>query len=76
MASDSFSHGFFSFPTYTRYKFFFLMFIYLFILKEKECVCKQGRVREKGRKRIPSKLCAVSAEPDMALALTNREIMT
>ena len=32
--------------------------------------------REKGRQRIPSRLRAVSAEPDVGLELTDREIMT
>ena len=36
----------------------------------------QGRGRERGRERIPSRVWAVSAEPDAGLELTNREIMT
>ena len=32
--------------------------------------------REKERERIPSELCAVGAEPDLGLDLTNHEIMT
>ena len=32
--------------------------------------------RERGRERIPSRLCNVSAEPDVGLKLTNHEIMT
>ena len=36
----------------------------------------QGRDRQRERKRIPGRLCAVSAEPDVGLDLTNREIMT
>ena len=35
-----------------------------------------GRVRERERERIPSRFCAVSAEPDVGLDLTNREIIT
>ena len=35
-----------------------------------------GRGRERGRERIPSRLHAVSAEPDAGLELTNCEIMT
>ena len=36
----------------------------------------QGRGRESGRDRIPSRLCNVSAEPDVGLELTNHEIVT
>ena len=32
--------------------------------------------RERGRERIPSRLSAVSAEPDAGLELTDREIVT
>ena len=35
-----------------------------------------GRNRERGRERTPSRLQAVSAEPDVGLDLTNHEIMT
>ena len=31
---------------------------------------------ERGRERIPSRLCAVSAEPDAGLAPMNHEIVT
>ena len=31
---------------------------------------------EKGRQRIPSRLCTISAEPDVGLELRNHEIMT
>ena len=34
------------------------------------------REREREREKIPSRLCAVSAEPDVGLELTNCEIMT
>ena len=37
---------------------------------------KQRRGRERGRERIPSRLCAVSTEPNTGLEVTNREIMT
>ena len=47
------------------------MFIYLFW--EKACA---GGGEEKGRERIPSRLCAVSAEPDLGLDPVNCEIMT
>ena len=39
---------------------------YLCILRERE----QGRGRESGRERIPSRLCAVSANPIVGLNLT------
>ena len=35
-----------------------------------------GRGRERGSKRIPTKLHAVSAEPDAGLELGNHEILT
>ena len=35
-----------------------------------------GRSRERERERIPSRLSAVSTEPDVGLELTNGEIMT
>ena len=35
-----------------------------------------GRGRERGRERIPSKLCTVSTEPSEGLYITNHEIMT
>ena len=35
-----------------------------------------GARRERGRERIPSRLCTVITEPDVGLELTNREIMT
>ena len=37
---------------------------------------KQGRGRERGRERIPSRLCAVNTEPDVGLEPTNHEIVT
>ena len=41
------------------------------------CVHKWGRGRQIGkRERIPSRLQAVSAEPDVGLEVTNLEIMT
>ena len=36
----------------------------------------QGRGRERGRKRIPSRLHTISAEPNVGLDLMNCEIMT
>ena len=35
-----------------------------------------GSGRERGRERIPSRLCAVRTEPDTELEITNQEIMT
>ena len=50
--------------------------VYLFIVRE----IKQGqeweRGRERGRKRMPSRLCAVSTEPGVELGFINVEIMT
>ena len=46
--------------------------IYKFFLRERE----QGRSRERGGDRIPSRLHTVSADLDAGLELTNHEIMT
>ena len=50
--------------------------VYLFILRERERErgreCDWGR----GRERIPSRLSAVVAEPDVGLDLPNREVTT
>ena len=51
-----------------------LFFKCLFIYFEGRRGRKRGRERE--RDRIPSRLDAVSTEPDVGLDLTNREIMT
>ena len=48
------------------------MFSYLFLQTE----CEQGRGRETGRDRIPSRLRTISAVPDAGLQLTNHETMT
>ena len=40
------------------------------------CTREQGRGRETGRDRIPSRLLSVNAERDAGLNLTNHEIMT
>ena len=48
------------------------MFIYLFW--ERDSTSKGGA--EKERKRIPSRLCTISAELDVGLKTMNREIMT
>ena len=44
--------------------------------RERESAHEQGRDRERRRERIPSRLLAVSTEPDKGLRLTNLEIMT
>ena len=44
--------------------------------RERACVQEWGRGREKGRKRIPSRLPAVSEKPDVRLDPTDCEIMT
>ena len=48
--------------------------------RETACTCrckwKRDRERERGRERIPSRLHAISAEPDVALDLTDLKIMT
>ena len=52
--------------------------VYLFILRERERErerAEEGQRQREGE-RIPSKLHAVSAEPDAGLKLTNREIVT
>ena len=46
----------------------------MFVYFEREH--EQGRGSEKGRERIPSRLCAASTEPDIGLELKNCEIMT
>ena len=46
--------------------------VYLFL---RESESKHGRGRERGRERIPSRLCTVSSEPDVGLKLINYEIM-
>ena len=55
---------------------FFFFNIYLFILKERECVSRGRAEREGERERIPNRLRAVSAELDLGLDPTNNEIMT
>ena len=55
---------------------FSLKFIYLFWERERVSKHKQGRGRDRGRERIPSRLCTVSTEPDVGLKPMNCEIMT
>ena len=50
--------------------------VYLFILEEREKDSKLGRGRDRGRETIPSRLCALRAEPDAVLDPTNCQIMT
>ena len=56
----------------------FLFFYFLFVLREREPenACEWGTGRDRGRERIPSQLHAVSAEPNVGVELTNREIVT
>ena len=53
--------------------FFFFFNVYLFIF-ERERASRGGAEREEDR--IPSRLCAVSAEFDVGLELENKEIVT
>ena len=48
--------------------------MYLFWERERQRASRRGAVG--GRDRIPSRLHAVSTEPDAKLELTNHEIMT
>ena len=62
-------------------KQFFFLNVYLFLRESewdrgRDRGREGGRERERERERISSKLHEVSAEPDMGLELTNREIMT
>ena len=58
------------------FKFFFLIFLGLFIFeKETEHGMGEGQ-REKGRQRIPSRLCTDRVEPDAGLEPTHCKIMT
>ena len=53
----------------------FLKFILLFILRKGEHEQGRGRETEREGERIPSRLCAVSTEPNAGLDPTNHEIM-
>ena len=52
----------------------FIYLLNLFILREREN--EPGRGRERGERRIQSRLCAESREPSAGLRLIKREIMT
>ena len=47
--------------------------IYVFLIEREH---EQGRNRESGRESIPSRLRAISTEPDAGLDLANRRIVT
>ena len=49
------------------------MFFYLFVLRERERVCKSELGGSRGKARIPSRLLP---EPDAGLDPLNREVMT
>ena len=52
------------------------MYILFYFLRERETACEWGRGRERGRQRIPTRLHAVSTEPDAGLEPMSCEIMT
>ena len=57
--------------------FIFSLFIYFERDRERDREdSEQGRDRERGTQRVPSRLCTVSVEPDMGLEPTNLEIIT
>ena len=70
----------FSKQPYKQASLCFLKFI-LFILRERAEKGQREREREeeiereKGRERSPSRLCTISADPDVGLKLRNHEIM-
>ena len=51
-------------------------FLSLFIYLGGEYTHEWGRGREREGERIPSRLCAVSTQPDSGLSLSNHEIVT
>ena len=53
---------------------YFFLFIYLFILRERESTSEGGEKR--GEDKIPSRLCTASTEPNAWLKITSHEIMT
>ena len=50
--------------------------MYLFMLRERECMSRERAEKDRERERIPSRLHAVSTEPDAGLEPTNHKIMT
>ena len=57
----------------------FYLFIYVFFLRESECIREWGKSREREGdtgSEAGSRLRAVSTETDSGLELVNREIMT
>ena len=52
-----------------------VFFVFIYLLWKRESKREQGRGRDTGRQRIPSRLHAVSAEPDTGFDLMNHEIM-
>ena len=54
----------------------YFILLCLFIYFERGREGGRERERERERERIPSRLCTVSAEPDVRLKLMNHEIMT
>ena len=59
-----------------EFPFFFHVYLFILLEGEKEQVGGTERERERERERVPSRLHAVSTEPDTGLELTNCEIMT
>ena len=60
-----------------REKIVFLQLsFFVCLFGERERQHMQGRGRERRSERIPSRLCAVSEEPDVGLHPTNCEIIT
>ena len=60
-----------------RFLFFFLLTLFIYFERDRERK-KENMNRggtEKGRERIPTRLCAPSTEPDVGLEPTNYEIM-
>ena len=56
------------------YVFIYLFNVYLSILRQRANTSREGA--ERGRERIPSRLCTVNTEPDVGLEPTSREIVT
>ena len=56
--------------------FFFVVFFFCVYLFTYEREREQMRDRKRGKRRIPSRLCTISAEPNAGLEFMNCEIMT